>query len=132
MSEENLEIVRTVIDAYDQGDSDAAFRYASPELEYDLSRTAGPYRGVYGLDQARGIFEEFVAFWASSRVEPHEYIEVGDDVVVPWTAHMVGRDGIEVRARVAWTFTVRDGEIQRICVYQSKEEALEAAGGAPG
>ena len=128
MSEENIEITRAVIDAYNRGDGDAAFRDASPGLEYDLSRTTGPWRGTYGLDEARAIIEEFLGMWSSARAEPHEFIEAGDDVIVPWTAYMVGRDGIEVEARVAWTFTIRDGKIERICFYQEKADALEAAG----
>jgi ketosteroid isomerase-like protein len=128
MPEENVKIVRAAIDAYNRDDGDAAFRDASAGLEYDLSRATGPYRGIYRLDQARRVFEEFVGMWASARAEPHEFIEAGDDVIVPWTAYMVGRDGIEVEARVAWTFTIRDGKIERICFYQEKAEALKAAG----
>ena len=47
--------------------------------------------------------------------------------MVPWTFHGVGRDGIEVQARPTWTFTVRDGAVERMCMYQEREEALEAA-----
>ena len=128
MSEENVEIVRTVIDAYNRGDGEGAFRDASPGLEYDLSRATGPWRGTYGLDQARVIFEEFVGMWSSARAEPDEFIEAGDDVIVPWTEFIVGRDGIEVEVRVAWTFTIRDGKIERLCYYQEKADALKAAG----
>jgi len=49
-------------------------------------------------------------------------------VVVPWTFHAMGRDGIEVPARPTWTLTIRDGAIERICMYQEREDALEAAG----
>ena len=66
--------------------------------------------------------------WSSARAEPHEFIEAGDDVIVEWTANMVGRDGIELEVRVAWTFTIRDGKIERICYYQEKGDALKAAG----
>jgi SnoaL-like domain len=64
----------------------------------------------------------------SSRIEPHEFIEAGEHVVVPWTFHAVGRDGLEVQARLTWLFTIRDGAIQRACMYQERSEALEAAG----
>jgi hypothetical protein len=49
-------------------------------------------------------------------------------VVVPFTAHIVGREGIEVEARTTWTWTIRDGVVERVCLYQEREEALEAAG----
>jgi hypothetical protein len=39
-----------------------------------------------------------------------------------------GRDGIEVRARSAWLITIYDGEQTSLTLYQTKQEALEAAG----
>jgi hypothetical protein len=42
-------------------------------------------------------------------------------------ALMRGRDGIEVQARSAWLITIRDGEQAALTLYQTTEEALEAA-----
>ena len=128
MSQENVEIVKAAIDAVDRGDWDAAFQDAAPGFEYDLSRAVGPDRGIYGLDQARRNWEEFAANWESFRAEPHELIEVGDHVVVPGTGHMVGRDGIEVVVRTTNVSTIRNGAIERMVMYQEKEDALEAVG----
>jgi hypothetical protein len=55
-------------------------------------------------------------------------IPVGDHVVVPHTTRVRGRDGIEARARTTWLFTNPNGKIERLCLYQDKDEALEAAG----
>jgi ketosteroid isomerase-like protein len=121
-------MVRAALEAYNRGDLDAAFRDAAPTLELDLSRAAGPNRGVYRLDQVREVVDDIRDVWASARIEPHEYIEAGEHVVVPWTFHVIGRDGIEVQARTTWTFTIRAGAIERICMYQERQDALEAAG----
>jgi ketosteroid isomerase-like protein len=110
MSQKNVEIVRAAIDAFNRGDLDAALRYAAPNLEYDLSRATGPVRGIYALDRVRPALDEVVGIWESSRIEPHEFIEAGEHVVVPWTFHVAGRDGIEVQARTTWTFTIRATE----------------------
>jgi ketosteroid isomerase-like protein len=128
MSQENVEIVRAAIEAGDRGDWDAVFKDAAPGFEYDMTRAVGPGRTVHDLDQARGQMAEFVGTWASSRIEPHEFIEVGPHVVVPWTAHFTGRDGIEVQVQAAWTFTIRHRKIERMCLYQDRGDALEAAG----
>jgi ketosteroid isomerase-like protein len=90
------------------------------------SALALPNRGIYGLDRVRAVLDEFVGIWDLARIEPHEFIEAGDHVVIPWTLHALGRDGIEVRARTTWTFTIRDGAIERLCMYQERQEALEA------
>jgi ketosteroid isomerase-like protein len=49
--------------------------------------------------------------------------------VLVWnTVHMWGRDGIEVTARSALVFTVENGEITRLRLFDERAEALEAAG----
>jgi ketosteroid isomerase-like protein len=48
--------------------------------------------------------------------------------VVPNTAHLRGRDGIEVTASSTFVYTVENGEITRLRMFQEQAEALEAAG----
>ena len=128
MSQENVEIVRAAIDAWSRGDWDTALRNAAPDLEYDLSRAPGPFRGVYRRDQVPQAWADLTEGLTSPRIEPHDFIEAGEHVVVPWTFHARGRDGIEVQARTTWSFTIRDGAVERICLYQEQQEALEVAG----
>ena len=128
MSQENLEIVKANIDAYNREDWDAFFKDVAPGFELDLSRALGPWRGVFGLDQARRVVEEFREIWESAPLEPHEFIEAGDLVVVPLTNHLKGRDGVEVVASTTWVWTIRNGAIERVSMYQEKEDALEAVG----
>ena len=129
MSHENVELVRRGFASANAGDWESFFRDAAPNSEYDLSRgRAG--EGVYRGEEAQRRLIDFVESWQSWRTEPHEFIEVGEHVIVPTTEHYVGRDGIEVQARNTWTFTIRDGMIVRTCLYQDKQEALEAVGSA--
>ena len=44
------------------------------------------------------------------------------------TAHMRGREGIEVIARSTQVFTLENGQITRLRLFQERAEALEAAG----
>jgi ketosteroid isomerase-like protein len=127
VSKENVELVRRGIASANAGDWESLFRDAAPNHEYDLSRgRAG--EGVYRGDEAQRRLIDFLESWQSWRTEPHEFIEVGEHVIVPTTEHYVGRDGIEVQARNTWTFTIRDGMIVRSCLYQDKQEALKAVG----
>jgi len=128
MSQENVEIVRAAVDAWNRGDWDAALKDGAPSFEFDFSRSVGPRRGVYSLDQMRGFFHEFVESWESNRIEADEFIEAGEHVVTPNTLYVRGRDGIEVQARAAWVWTLREGRITRLCFYQERQEALEAVG----
>ena len=128
MSQENVEIVKATVQALNRGDWDAVFHDAAPSFEIDVSRSVGPWRGVYGLDQFRRLLDEFTRSWESMRFEPHEFIEAGDLVVMHSTMHVRGRDGIAVSATGASVWTIRDGVMERFVLYQDRQEALEAVG----
>ena len=128
MSQENVEIVKAAFDAYNREDWDAVFKDAAPGFEVDFSRSVGPWRGVFGLDQIRRVVGEFRETWESARTEPHEFIEAGDLVVVPGTQHLKGRGGIEVVVRATFVWTIRNGAIERVTMYQERQDALEALG----
>jgi hypothetical protein len=66
--------------------------------------------------------------WESVRIELDKLIDAGEQVVATRTGFMRGRDGIEVQARITEVWTIRDRAIVRVCLYQEKREALEAAG----
>ena len=127
MSQEDVKIVHAAIEALNRGDLDAVLKDAAPDLVFDLSRSVGPFQGVYRLDEVRGVLGEFTGLWKSSRIEPDEFIDAGEHIVVPWTFHGAGRDGIEVQAHTTWVFTMRNGSIKRLCMYQERNEALAAA-----
>ena len=128
MSQENVEIVRAAFDAFNRGDMDAFYKDMAPGFELDMSRADGPWRGVFKLDQLRRFLVDFAESWESIRVEPHEFIEAGDLVVMPWTLHGKGREGIEVTASPTWVWTIRDGAVQGLVMYQERDDALEAVG----
>ncbi len=57
MSQENVEIIKAMIEAINRADWDAVFQDAAPGFEFDLSRAEGPVHGVFTLDQVRGVTE---------------------------------------------------------------------------
>ena len=70
-------------------------------------------------------------FWETFedvQVELHGFTEIGSEVVVSNTAHMRGREGIEVSARSTFVWTVETGQITRFRMFQERSEALEAIG----
>ena len=128
MSQENVEIVRAVLAAFNRGDFDAAFKAAAPGAEADLSRAVGLDRSVYSIDEFRRLAEEFDASWDSVHYDFDEIIDAGEYVVTPFANLVSGRGGIEVLAHGTWLWTIRGGAVVRVCLYQERQEALEAAG----
>src|SRR5436190_10775731 len=125
MSQENVEIVKAWYDAFNRDDWDAMVKDLAPGFELDFSRAVGPWRDVFVPDQARQVMREIRETFESARLEPHEFIEAGDLVVVPWAMHGRGRDGIELVARFTFVLTIRNEAIERMVMYQEKEDALE-------
>jgi ketosteroid isomerase-like protein len=131
MSQENVEIVRTVLDAINRGDVDAAIEAVSEEFEADWSNSRGVLSGIYrGRDETRESLKAFLEPWESLRWHAEELIELDNDrVLTVSNIRMRGRgSGVEVSATGASIWTIRDGKAATMKLYQSKAEALEAAG----
>jgi len=61
--------------------------------------------------------------------EPREFIDAGDEVLVPHFQRGRARGGgFESREETTVVYTVRDGRVVRIREYDTKEEALEPVG----
>jgi ketosteroid isomerase-like protein len=129
MSQENVEIVRAGMDAFNREDWDAALEVAAPDFVLDMSRAIGPeQRGMYDLEKLRSFLEDLRGTFDSFQIEADEFIDAGEQVVVPTTSHGRGRGGIEVTARTASVYTLRDGAVTRLVMYQERRQALEAVG----
>jgi len=126
---ENVEVARRVLDAINRADLDAVVAHCSEEFEFDFSNSRGPMAGVYrGRKGAREFWTAFLEPWEKLEVEPEEEIELEDGRVL--TVNSVrGRghgSGAEVSSKGASVWTIRDGQLVTVTMYQSKEEALEA------
>lgn len=129
MSQQNVEVVRTYVEAINDGDWKAAFAdFIHDDIEIDWSRSPAPYRGIYRGREEAARFAEALDVWEEARIEPAEFIGAGEDVIVPHVVHLRGREGIEVAVRATYVFTLRDGLCVRWRIYQEHGEALEAAG----
>jgi ketosteroid isomerase-like protein len=129
MSEQNIEVVRSAIEAFNLGDLEAAMRYADSEVEVDWSRSGGVEAGVYrGQRATRAFWNTFLEAFDRVLVETERFIDCGDRVVAPNQTRFWGRDGIVVVARGAPVVTLRAGLIVQWRLYRELDEALRAAG----
>lgn len=131
MSEENVEFVRRVFDSINRGDVDAALEAAADDIQADWSNSVGPLKGIYrGKEQVRELWTSFVEAFDELRWDPEEIIEVDDSRVIAVNhVRMRGREsGVEVDAVGAQLWTISEGKSRSLKLYQSKADALEAAG----
>ncbi len=63
--------------------------------------------------------------WKSQEIEPEEFIERRDALIVSVRVASIGREsGVEVRANPAWVATFKGDTIASLTVFQSLEDAL--------
>jgi ketosteroid isomerase-like protein len=122
MSEENVEVVRAIYDAWLTGAS--ARHLIAEDLEYvnpDYAVESGTRRDRKALRAVRDIYPDY-------EIKPERYIAAGDDVVVLGTATGTGASGVQMRIRQGFIWTVEDGRAIRMRWFNDWDEALEAAG----
>ena len=128
MSQENVEIVRAAMDAWNRGDWDETLKHGAPDIVLDNSMNAGEWRGVHqGPDQVKRAFQMLTEAWQSVHIEISEFIDTGDFVVVALRVRARRRDiGVPFDMPLFHVFEMRHGKIQRGTAYVDKVEALEA------
>jgi ketosteroid isomerase-like protein len=130
MGEKSIELVRRAFEAFAERDVEAVLPIVGPDVEFfpPTASIAGhetPYRGHEGL---RRYFEDVARIWEVLEVVPHEFIEVGDQVVALGRVYGRGLDGLLVDSPTGWIWRVEGGKIVAGRVYTSRQEALDAAG----
>jgi ketosteroid isomerase-like protein len=131
MSQENVNVVRAAYDAWNRGSLETALSLLDPQVEVfpppDFPE-AGSHRG---LNEVRHWAEDFLQAWGEVRAEPERFIDAGQQVVVTLRYYGRGKEsGAEVRGAVvdAHVWTLRNGKVEKLQMYQGTDEALEAAG----
>jgi ketosteroid isomerase-like protein len=85
MSQENLEVVRRVIEAHDRGDFATVFAAYDPGIEWHLTPGWAPafdFEPVYhGHEGVRAFWRQWFAAWETASFEYEEFIDRGDSVV---------------------------------------------------
>jgi ketosteroid isomerase-like protein len=127
--EDNVAVVKRVMDAFERADLDGVLDAFSADCEFDFSNSRGPLSGVYqGRDGARSFLSSFLEPWAALETNTEELVEIADDRVLTVTeVRTRGQgSGVEVDATGAFIWTIRDGVVAAAKMYQSKAEALKA------
>jgi ketosteroid isomerase-like protein len=127
MSQANVELLRRGFD-YFMATGEPPWEIIDEEVEvYDHDTPdQGDYRGHAGY--ARWL-EDWGAAWAEWSIEPEEYIDAGDWVVVAIRMKTKGLgSGIEVERQDAMVWKVRASKIVRLDYHNDRKQALESVG----
>jgi ketosteroid isomerase-like protein len=134
MSQENVEIVRRLYRAAEQGDWWAHPEAFDPEVrsarvmspDADAAGLSGEWQGLDGLIENIRLW---LSAWSDFRSQPERFIEAGDKVVVLTRETGKGKaSGIPLDEEAADVWELRNGKVIGVCFYLKREDALEAAG----
>ena len=133
MSEQNIELMRRLIEAYNAHDIEAIIALCDSNVEWhpyfaaaELG-DAGVYHGHDGLRKwHRGLQD---AWGDDIRVEPETYFDLGERTLATYTFHGRGRrSGAEVAVPATAMMRWRDGLIVYFKAYGQRVDALEDLG----
>ena len=129
MSASNVEVIRRLVEAFNDRDLEAMFKELQPDAELHPLRAqleGKAYRGHEGLREMLADFDED---WEFVQMDPDELRDAGDTVVVLGRLQARGRtSGAELDVPMGFVWRLRDGKAAYAETFSKPEDALRAAG----
>jgi len=131
MSQENVQLVRSICAAWDRGDY-RSVEWAHPEIEFIV--VEGPQPGTWtGLAGMAEGWRAWLSAWEDFRQEAADYREVDDERVLVFfrcsgRGKTSGLDLAQMHPELAAVFHAREGTVTRFVGYVDRTRALEAVG----
>jgi ketosteroid isomerase-like protein len=127
MAEEDVDIARRLVDAWNRRDVDAAPEICAEDVIWESTMTAGVvYRGL------PAVLEASQALWRTWQVltfDESEVTGVGDSVLWLGTVHAEGRGStLQLDLEYALVVEIRDGDVARVRMFPSWADGRAAAG----
>src|SRR6476646_8438394 len=131
MSQENVEIVREIYHAVARRDAASAFAVYADDIVWEVSaRRALVMNRVYHRhDGVRKFWRDALSAFGEVDLDVEELIDAGGQVVAVIREREIGRASrVPVEASHAAIWTLDDGKVIRMQVFDDRTEALKAVG----
>lgn len=132
VSEQNVEIVRRGMRAFNERDIEGLLATMHPEGEIELVGGFADIMGqkvFRGTHEVRRFFSDWFTTFKTMNVEFERFLEAGEQIVALTRLNATVKESdvpVETLGAVVWSF--RDGNTSRMALYYDRQEALEAAG----
>jgi ketosteroid isomerase-like protein len=130
MSQQNVQLVRDAIEAFNRGDLDAALTRMHPEIEWETLE-AFPDAATYrGHDEVREFWQTWRDTFRGFRLHVDECVPVGDRCVL-LTFRVSGEgtgSGVGVSSPAVFQLgEIQEGQVIWVGMFSTEGEALQAA-----
>jgi ketosteroid isomerase-like protein len=128
MSQENVELARKVVSAFNRRDVPALVEMTTDDFEW-VTWTGTVEPTVYhGADGLAGYFRDSDV-WEILTLDVQEFRDLGDKLIVVGMFHARGGgSGVEVHEPYYSAFFARQGKLERVLSFRTESQALEAVG----
>lgn len=132
MSRENIDLVRRIYDAVARRDVVTPFEIYAEDIVWDMSnlkRAALYQKPVYvGHDEVREMWREALAAFSEVDFDVEALTDSGDRVLAEIHERSTGRaSGAPVEAIHFAVWTLTDGKVVRLQIFDDRQQALEEA-----
>jgi ketosteroid isomerase-like protein len=124
---DDVEIIRIAYEALNNGDIEGAMAALDEDAEW-TEHSDIPEAGVYrGREAIRAFLMQFLESWQQFHQETEELIAGESCVLIMLRSRQRGKgSGIDVEAKYAHLWTMKDGRGVRVDAYFDRNEALRA------
>ena len=130
MFEDDAERLRRAYQAFNEDGIEAFLERLAPEVQL-RDRESSPDRAEtrYGKEGIKELFASYMEAFDALRLEPQEFIDAGDQIVVSLHQRVRGKgSGAEVVGNIAHVWTMRGEAPFRLRIFRDTESALAALG----
>jgi SnoaL-like domain len=130
MSQENVELLRGVVEAFNARDVEAYIAYCDPSIELHSAFAAVGGAVYHGHDGMRRWQRDFEDAWGEEiRIEPDAYFDLGEHTLAFYVLQGRGRhSGAEVAMPNAVVVRWRENLMVYFKAYLQREDALSDLG----
>jgi ketosteroid isomerase-like protein len=128
MSQENVELVQRMLDAWDSGDLSEWGEGLHEEIRWVPLAENTQTEPIQGVNATLAFVADWIEPWEEYTVEALGIIDAGDSVVLSTRQSGKHSTGAEISMEMHAVGNFRDGKLVEMRWFMEKAEALEAAG----
>ena len=130
MSQENVELARQYVEAFNAEGLNGTKHLRHPDIEVFDPPTFPDADRYVGEAAVRELAEGYMELGWDGQIWVPEYLDAGEEVVVIWQmrGYSAHGGGVPLDATFAHVFLFEGRKVRRIRQYLSRAEGLEAAG----
>jgi ketosteroid isomerase-like protein len=131
MAEENVQVIRQAIAAFNARDLDGYLSLCTPDVELH-SPIAGLEGANVGEQGVRDFFANLEESTTLFRIEVEHFEDLDERRVLALVSFEIGSPGgFSMTQQAANLYEIEDGKLRRVRAYLDRDEAMRATGLAP-